>query len=187
VTLASNGVLYLDEIARDPALDARSAARPARGRRGHDLANERDVHVPGAVRAGRVDDAAVERYRAKLFGPLLDRIDLHVRVARVPFDELTAAAPGEPSQTIRARVVSARERRRARGVANARLRGAALARHADSTNPQPHSSNRRPPGAGSARAATIASGASPATIADLAGDAAIARKHVAEALLYRRA
>jgi magnesium chelatase family protein len=145
------------------------------------------VHVPGAVRAGRVDDAAVERYRAKLSGPLLDRIDLHVRVARVPFDELTAAAPGEPSQTIRARVVSARERQRARGVANARLRGAALARHAALDEPS----------AALFESATARGGISARrydrirrvarTIADLAGDAAIARKHVAEALLYRRA
>jgi magnesium chelatase family protein len=56
----------------------------------------------------RCDAGAVARYAAKLSGPLLDRIDLHVDVARVPFDEIVARAPGEPSAAIRVRVEAGR-------------------------------------------------------------------------------
>ncbi len=121
VTLASNGVLYLDEIAeiprstlevlRGPLEDGAVTISRASGTctfpaRFALIASmnpcpcgERDERGSDC----RCDDAAVERYRAKLSGPLLDRIDLHVRVARVPFDELAAASPGEPSRVIRER------------------------------------------------------------------------------------
>jgi magnesium chelatase family protein len=204
VTLASGGVLYLDEIAEMP----RSTLEVLRGpledgtvtisRAGGTCTfparfslvasmnpcpcGERDERNSEC----RCDDAAVERYRARLSGPLLDRIDLHVRVARVPYEELSRAAPGEPSRAIRARVVAARERQRARGIANARLRGAALARHAALDAPA----------AALLETATARGGISARgfdrirrvarTIADLAGAERIAREHVAEALLYRR-
>ena len=57
---------------------------------------------------------AIERYRLRLSGPLLDRIDLHVYVQPVPLHELRAIDPGEPSAAIRARVVAARDRQLAR-------------------------------------------------------------------------
>ncbi len=50
----------------------------------------------------------VARYRAKISGPLLDRIDLHIEVPALREDELTAAASGESSDQIRARVEQAR-------------------------------------------------------------------------------
>lgn len=56
----------------------------------------------------RCDDAAVEKHISKLSGPLLDRIDLHVEVARIPFDEFVMRVPAEPSAAIRARVERAR-------------------------------------------------------------------------------
>ena len=65
----------------------------------------------------------MRRYRARISGPLLDRIDLHVDVPRLPPSDLRPDAPeGEASATIRARVGRARalQVRRA-GVANARL------------------------------------------------------------------
>ena len=62
----------------------------------------------------RCDDAIVAKYVAKLSGPLLDRIDLHVEIGHVPFDEIVARAPGEPSTAIRARVERAREVQRER-------------------------------------------------------------------------
>lgn len=51
----------------------------------------------------------VQRYLSKVSGPLLDRIDLHVEVVPVSFDEMTAARKSETSQEIRLRVVNARQ------------------------------------------------------------------------------
>jgi magnesium chelatase family protein len=50
----------------------------------------------------------VQRYLSKISGPLLDRIDLHLEVTPVSFDELNERAAGEPSAAVRARVVEAR-------------------------------------------------------------------------------
>lgn len=51
---------------------------------------------------------AVQRYLAKISGPLLDRIDLHIEVPPVDFDQLSSKQPGESSASIRARVNAAR-------------------------------------------------------------------------------
>jgi magnesium chelatase family protein len=56
----------------------------------------------------------VQRYLSKISGPLLDRIDLHVEVVPVSFDEMTAQRKSEPSDVIRERVVKARELQSAR-------------------------------------------------------------------------
>jgi magnesium chelatase family protein len=56
----------------------------------------------------------VQRYLARVSGPLLDRIDLHVEVPVAPFGELADARPAEPSAAVRERVVRARERQQAR-------------------------------------------------------------------------
>ena len=53
--------------------------------------------------------AAAQRYLARVSGPLLDRIDLHIEVPPVQFDELAARKPGESSAAIRERVNAARE------------------------------------------------------------------------------
>jgi magnesium chelatase family protein len=59
----------------------------------------------------------LEAYRSRLSGPLLDRIDLHVEVARLRESELLDLEPSEPSSQVRARVIEARRRRRAREAA----------------------------------------------------------------------
>ena len=53
--------------------------------------------------------AQVQRYRNKISGPLLDRIDMHVEVPAVPFKDLSAAEKPEASETIRKRVADARQ------------------------------------------------------------------------------
>lgn len=74
-------------------------------------------------------------YRSRLSGPLLDRIDIQLSIPPVPVDELVDAPPGEPSASIRARVVAAREiqRRRFAGtpgvLCNADMPVRDLARH----------------------------------------------------------
>jgi magnesium chelatase family protein len=60
-------------------------------------------------------DVAVARYRERISGPLLDRIDLHLTVPAVAWRDLSqASAPSEASAVVRARVVAARERQRKR-------------------------------------------------------------------------
>ncbi len=138
----------------------------------------------------RCDDAAVARYVAKLSGPLLDRIDLHVDVARLPFDDMLARAPGESSAQIRARVEAARALQRKRyagmpyrsnaAVADADVRrlcplddgATALLRAASAKG---HLSARA-----FDRIARVAR-----TIADLAGAPTLGAAHVAEAIGYR--
>jgi magnesium chelatase family protein len=70
-------------------------------------------------------------YLGKVSGPMLDRIDLHVEVLPVQYEELADAAPAEPSKDIRARVMKARllqaERYKGTGITcNARLTGRLL-------------------------------------------------------------
>jgi magnesium chelatase family protein len=56
----------------------------------------------------------VVKYQNRISGPILDRIDIHLEVARVPIAKLAALDSGEPSHTIRARVEAARQMQQAR-------------------------------------------------------------------------
>ena len=70
----------------------------------------------------------IQRYQARLSGPLLDRIDLQVEVPALPVEQLTSHQPGESTEMVRRRVMAARQRQQQRGVLNAQLAGAALER-----------------------------------------------------------
>jgi magnesium chelatase family protein len=205
VTLASRGVLYLDEIAefprstlevlRQPLEDgtvtiARAAGTCTFPARFSLVASMNPC--PCGLRGDRTadcrcDDTAVERYRGRVSGPLLDRIDLHVNVVRVPYVELLSAERSEPSAAIRKRVVAARERQWARNHSvNAHLRGNDLRTHAaldepSSTLIEGVMQRERLSARSFDRIARVAR-----TIADLAGAERLKREHVAEALVYRR-
>jgi magnesium chelatase family protein len=56
----------------------------------------------------------IERYLGRISGPLLDRIDLHIEVPVVPFQELAASADGTPSANMREQVLRARQAQRER-------------------------------------------------------------------------
>jgi magnesium chelatase family protein len=72
----------------------------------------------------------VQRYRSRISGPLLDRIDLHVEVPTMSESELADAPASEPSRAVRVRVDAARARQLERqGELNARLEGGAIERH----------------------------------------------------------
>jgi magnesium chelatase family protein len=131
----------------------------------------------------------VARYRGRVSGPLLDRIDLHVEVPRVPVAALAGDTAGEePSRAVRARVVAARERQRRRyGSAqrNAQLPGRLVRRvcHIDAAGQRllEVASDRL---GLSARAYTRILRVA-RTIADLASAERITTAHLAEAIQYR--
>ena len=70
----------------------------------------------------RCDDGAIERYRRRLSGPLLDRIDLHVQVPAQRWSEWASARTGEKSEAVQQRVIQARRLQLERsGASNARI------------------------------------------------------------------
>jgi magnesium chelatase family protein len=72
----------------------------------------------------------VLRYRGRISGPLLDRLDLHVHVPRVEFNSLRETGSGEPSREVAARVMQTRELQiRRQGACNAHLDNAAVDRY----------------------------------------------------------
>ena len=71
-------------------------------------------HTGSMQRQCRCNYGELKRYRSKISGPLLDRIDIHVEVAAVSEHDLMNRARGESSKSIRERVVDARERQAAR-------------------------------------------------------------------------
>jgi magnesium chelatase family protein len=199
VSLAHGGVLFLDEVAefprsvlealREPLEDgfvtvsrARGAAKfPARAL----LVAAMNPTARGDLRVG--GSSAMDRYLERLSGPVIDRIDLHVEVAAVPFDALVARKPVETTATLRSRVLEARERSRRRQgeISNAALSGAAL----DAAAPLDAASRDL------LRQAMAELGLSARafdkvrrvarTVADLEGSGGIRPEHVAEAIGYR--
>jgi magnesium chelatase family protein len=75
----------------------------------------------------RCSPADVQRYRDKISGPLLDRIDIHVEVPAVQYKDISSTIPGESSEAIRTRVQSAREVQRRRFAAKGTGAAAAIA------------------------------------------------------------
>ena len=126
------------------------------------------------------------RYRDRISGPLLDRIDLHLWVPRLPADELLRPAPGEASMVVAKRVAAARHRAHQRqGDLNATLSGRDLRRHCRLDPPaeafaQTVAQRMTLSGRGYDRLLRVAR-----TVADLAGSNRIEEGHLAEAVGYR--
>ncbi len=130
----------------------------------------------------------IERYRARLSGPLIDRIDLQVEVPRPPSHALNnSQEKEEDSATVRARVEQTRVVQLERqGCANALLSGKSLERHCKPTADAQQLLVQAIDRLGLSARAYHRVLKVARTIADLAGEAVIAKAHVAEAITYRR-
>jgi magnesium chelatase family protein len=71
-------------------------------------------HESGATKQCVCGPGVVQKYLNRISGPLLDRIDIHLEVVPVPFNKLSQMSSGESSDTIRTRVIAAREIQRLR-------------------------------------------------------------------------
>jgi magnesium chelatase family protein len=132
ISMAHHGVLFLDEIPefdrrvlevlREPlesgevsiARAARQTTFPARFQLVAAMNPCPCGYFGDPQRSCGYSCEKARRYQARLSGPLLDRIDLHLEVAAVKPEELMSLSAGEPSAMVRARVLLAREQQRAR-------------------------------------------------------------------------
>ncbi len=205
ISLAHHGVLFLDEL---PEWDRRVLEvlrEPLESGRIHISRAARQAEFPAAFQfvaamnpcpCGHLGDAQgscrctpdqIQRYRGKISGPLLDRIDLQVEVPAVPADTLRTPDAGEGSAAVRARVSAARARQLDRQGKPNRALG-------------PREVDRwcQPDAAGEALLARAMSQLRLSarayhrilkvarSIADLAGEERVAQSQVAEAIGYRR-
>ena len=206
VSLAHNGVLFLDELPewgrqalqmlREPLESGVVTVARARHRCEYP-ARFQLVAAMNPCPCGWAGDASgrckcteemIQRYRARISGPLMDRIDLHVEVPRLPPSALRDdAARGEETETVRARVVASRERQLARaGRANAHL-DVALTSHTCRLQPGDQLLLERAIDTLQLSARSMHRILRVArTIADLAASDEIATPHLTEAIGYRR-
>ncbi len=132
ISLAHNGVLFLDELPEFARATLESMRQPLEtgqtliARANHHIsypANFQLIAAMNPCRCGHLSDAelacnraprcAVD-YQSKLSGPLLDRIDIHIDVPAVKITDLRRESVGESSATIAARVMAARQRQQER-------------------------------------------------------------------------
>ncbi|MEJ8841047.1 YifB family Mg chelatase-like AAA ATPase [Lacibacter sp. H375] len=127
ISLAHNGVLFLDELPEFKRTVLEVMRQPMEERRVTISRAKIAIDFPASFmlissmnpcpcgfynhpeKECTCPPGAVQKYLNKISGPLLDRIDLHVEVTPVPFSELSKAENSEPSAAIRDRVIAARE------------------------------------------------------------------------------
>ena len=205
ISLASGGVLFLDEL---PEFDRRvleSLREPLETGEVHIARANKRATYPAAfqlvaamnpcpcgyqghpTRACRCTPEQVQRYRNRLSGPLLDRIDLCIEVPALSSADLAETAHGESSATVRTRVIAATNLAIQRqGCTNARLEGKALEAHA-----APDAAGQTLLSQAVARLGLSARAYHrllrvARTIADLAGSEQIGTAHIAEAIQFRQ-
>jgi len=150
ISRANHGVLFIDEMAEFQGAALQALRQPLESGRVTITRSGGSVVYPARFmlvaatnpcpcgwagdsrRACRCSAAAVEAYQRKLSGPLLDRVDIKVTVRRVAPSVLSGEPDGEPSLTVRERVIAARDRQLARqGSLNALLKPGRLRRDAE--------------------------------------------------------
>ncbi len=209
ISLAHNGVLFLDELPEFQRRVLEVLRQPMEEGRITISRAETTVTYPARFMliasmnpcpCGHLNDpnqecvctpAQVQRYLGKISGPLMDRIDLHVEVAPVDFDAMSAERTGESSAAVRKRVVQARERQTERfGAGEALYSNAQM----DAQRVQEHCA-LNDAGQNLLRTASDRLGLSARgytrilkvarTVADLEASASIRAEHVSEAIQYR--
>ncbi len=126
ISLAHNGVLFLDELPEFKRTVLEVMRQPMEERLVTISRARQTVEYPAGfmlvaamnpcpcgyynhpTQECSCQPGAVPRYLSKISGPLMDRIDIHIEVVPVPFSELAEMAPGEKSQAVRERVIRAR-------------------------------------------------------------------------------
>ena len=127
ISLAHNGVLFLDELPEFSRDVLEVMRQPLEDRKICVARANYKVEYPAGVmfvasmnpcpcgyynhptKDCTCSPGQVQRYLSKISGPLLDRIDLQIEITPVPFEEISSTAPGEPSVAIRERVIAARK------------------------------------------------------------------------------
>jgi magnesium chelatase family protein len=203
ISLAHNGVLFLDElpefdrrvleVLREPLESGRIIISRA-ARQAEYPAKFQLIAAMNPCACGYLGDTSgrcrctsdqVERYRRRISGPLLDRIDLQIEVPRLSFDKL-AGPRGEASRVVRQRVTAARQRQLQRSgslnsrLDNRQLEQACRLQAADRQLLQQAMEHLKLSARAYHRILKVAR-----SIADLAGTAAIRHDQLAEAINYR--
>ncbi|MGD0773130.1 MAG: YifB family Mg chelatase-like AAA ATPase [Candidatus Solibacter sp.] len=203
VSLAHNGVLFLDELPEFPRDVLESLRQPIEDGSVTIARSNMTLPFPSSfilvtgmnpckcgfyadsTRECRCTPGQIAQYLGKISGPLLDRIDIHVEVPAVPYKELRGNASSESSAEIRQRVAAARAVQQARGYYNSRMPARMIRKQCaldDSGERTLEMAVRRMGLSARAhdRVLKVAR-----TIADLGGSEAVSAKHVAEAVQYR--
>jgi magnesium chelatase family protein len=203
-SLSHRGVLFLDELAEFQRYVLETLRQPMEDHvvtiaRSHSavkfpasfqLLAAMNPTPKGDMPVNEVGQRAMDRYLAKLSGPLIDRIDIHVEAPAVPWKQLsdTTAPRGTSSAVMRAEVLKARAlaaQRQGEGIPNARLSGRKLDELAPMADDAKAMLGQAMTELGLSARAYDKIRRVARTIADLAGSANLKLEHVAEAVGYR--
>ncbi len=199
VSLAHHGILFLDELPEFSRYVLEMLRQPLEGGEVTVARVHGSIRFPAkfmlvaamnptASGFASTDPRARDKYLAKLSGPLLDRIDIHVDVPSVPYRELTGRQSGTNSATMRAQVQRARERQHQRfqdGTTNARMDSRQLKRHCDLSDAGLLLMKQAMDELGLSARAYDKVRRVARTIADMEGSEHINENHLAEAVNYR--